>query len=148
MKHQGIIARAKIALNVTEEGKIGSFFLQAEKVWTSEINRRKSNLLSLENSHKDKIRDLEDKIEDAKESLEETYVVIDTSKIKSREDQKYYVLVYEKNINEAIDKVEALESSLELTKEHHKKQIDAINSEILELQARIKKLDSFTVPKK
>ena len=139
-KTAGIVSKIMTILNLGEEGKVGSFFNGLEKHYSSHISKLEHNKKSLEFKYESDVDNLNDRLADAKEDLENSWLSIDVEKIQTREDQKNYINVYNQNISRATAVVEGLEDDLENLKKSHEDAIKDIENQIAEYTARLNKI--------
>ena len=139
-KTSGIVAKIMAIQNLGEEGKVGSFFCGLEKHYNSNISKLEHNQKSLEFKYASDVDNLNDRLADAKEDLENAWLAVDIEKIQTREDQKHYISVYNHNISRATAVVEGLEDGLENLKKSHESDIIDIQNQISEYTARLNKI--------
>ena len=127
-------------LKLGDQGKLDSFLTRVVKMLGRDIAALKKNLGTLEFSHTQEIDELEDKLEDAKDSLENAYLQIDVTRITTNEDQTRYADEYLENINNAKSKVISIEKSIELKKETFERASKEINDKITSFQERVDRI--------
>jgi predicted nucleic acid-binding Zn-ribbon protein len=127
-----LVSKIAAALKLGDEGKLQSFFTRMIRENNRQITNIGQNIEAEKISYNHLKTSLEDKLEDAKQALEDAYMHVDISRIGTNADQDAYRKVYLDNIERAemtIDKIEAdledLEKSFEESIAIKQKQIDA-----------------------
>lgn len=118
MKKVSLVSRALVFLKGGDEAKLIRFESKLEKYFIKQIALRK-----------EQISNLQDKIADAYEAVDEAVVTVAADRIKDTDTAEAYCKTYVQAVESKIDAVEVLES-----------QIEAVEKEIAKLekiQARI-----------
>lgn len=132
-----IVRKIAALLNLGEEGKLDSFFNKVVKSLSNEIKVKKNNLNSKKLLHEQKLDELEDKLEDAKLALEESFLKVDVSNITTNEDQTNYVDKYLDNIDVKYLQVKKLEDQIEKEKEAYAQDCKTTEEDVDSLTLRI-----------
>jgi chromosome segregation ATPase len=133
------IVRAIAAkLNLGNDGKLDSFLMRIIKTLNNEIKAHKNNIRVTEFNHKEEVDVLNDKLEDAREELEDAYSDIPLEKVTTNSDQVDYMDAYLSKLDYKLNRVAALEKELEKSKESTTEIIDGFNDQIKDIETRIK----------
>lgn len=124
-------------LNIGEEAKITNFYGREIKKFETCIRDHKRNLTTLENAYKDAVDDINYKIEDAQQAVEDAKVNITINNVRTNEDSEKFSHVYWQNIDVKLAYIEELKSNLVKLKEHYDYQVKDTNEKIEKCQARI-----------
>lgn len=124
-------------LNIGEEAKITNFYGREIKKFETCIRDHKRNLTTLENAYKDAVDDINYKIEDAQQAVEDAKVNITINNVRTNEDSEKFSHVYWRNIDVKLAYIEELKSNLVKLKEHYDYQVKDTNEKIEKCQARI-----------
>jgi vacuolar-type H+-ATPase subunit D/Vma8 len=130
-KTRTIVGKILAKLNLTEEGKVGHFFDKAAKVLTRNIEALEHNLKSIDFNHQAALSKLDEKIEDATESVESAYTEVSVDAIKSNSDQDAFLPNYWYRIEKA-------ESTLDSLKKERDSLISSYENSVKENKEQIK----------
>ena len=130
-----LVSKIAAALKLGDEGKLQSFFTRMIRENNREITNLEQNMEAEKISYNHSKISLEDKLEDARQALEDAYMDVDISRISTNADQDSYKYVYLGKIERAERRIDEIE--LELTtlaeafseaNKRRQKQIDAYTS--------------------
>ena len=136
----GILALAQKVLNllnIGEDAKINNFFAKEVKKSEKAIRDLKKNLNTLENQYQDDVEDVEEKLVDAEEAVNEAKVAVTLEDVQTNDAADSFSYVYWKNVDGKLADVKRLKSKLESLEENFKKASGEIEEQILKYQARI-----------
>lgn len=123
-----------------ENGKLDSFFERVVKSLKKEKTLLTKNLDNAEFNHKQALDNIDDKLEDAKDTLQEAYTSVDLECIKTNELQKDHVEVYLSGIEGATKAVQLLEKEREKLIEAYKEEVGCTESRVSRLAVAIKRI--------
>ena len=130
-----LVSKIAAALKLGDEGKLQSFFTRMIRENNREITTLEQNMEAEKISYNHSKQALEDKLEDARQALEDAYMDVDISRISTNADQDAYKSIYlgkieraERRIDEIEDELTALTESFTKATERRQKQIDAYTS--------------------
>lgn len=132
-----IVKRVMAALNIGEEGNVGSFFLQLVKATNRDMVNIKSDMAAAELEYKQELESLADDLTDAKQELEQTYENVEVAKIKTIADQKAYISTYLSRVTSAKARVKLIEDRIKYLKESHADYVKSEKARIAELEERL-----------
>lgn len=127
-------------LKLGDQGKLDSFLTRVIKTINKEIAILKKNLDTNEFNHKQQLEEFDDRLQDAKEALDNAYLSINVDKIATNEAQTAYVDVYLENIDDKAEAVAKIEHLIETAKEMFAEEQKSLQDQIDSLEARVKKL--------
>lgn len=127
-------------LNLTEEGRIDNFFEKIEKMYKRDIKNLNKNLDTIQDVHNDKIEELEEKLADANERLEEAYTSVTIEDIDTNEKQNNFIEIYEGRIEKAMAEVRSIENQIKAENESFEAKVKDYEEQIAERQARLSKI--------
>jgi vacuolar-type H+-ATPase subunit I/STV1 len=130
-----LVSKIAAALKLGDEGKLQSFFTRMIRENNREITNLEQNMEAEKISYNHSKISLEDKLEDAKQALEDAYMDVDISRISTNADQDAYKSVYLDKIERAERRIDEIETELEKlaeayteTNKRRQKQIDSYTS--------------------
>lgn len=133
----GIVAKIMAFLKLGEEGKIISFFERLRKNLKRQIEVNKRNKENLVFNNQAKVDKLNDDLEDAKATLEQTYLNVPVESVSTNADQEAFESTYWSKIEKAESEISRIKKQLEDNEISFKKQIESIDKTIAELQYRL-----------
>lgn len=133
----GIVAKIMAFLKLGEEGKIISFFERLRKNLKRQIEVNKRNKENLVFNNQAKVDKLNDDLEDAKATLEQTYLNVPVESVSTNADQEAFESIYWSKIEKAESEISRIKKQLEDNEISFKKQIESIDKTIAELQYRL-----------
>ena len=134
---KGIVQRVLAALNLGDDGKVMSFFGHLEKYTNRDVVNIKANLSAAELEHTQNLETLADDLQDAKQSLKETYENVEIDRIQTNADQKAYMAVYLSRVTAAENVVANVEASINKAKERYDEFVKAEKAKIAKLEGRL-----------
>lgn len=124
-------------LKLGNGGKLDSFLLRVIKTLKKEIILLTKNLDTLKFNHEQTLDELNDKLDDAQESLQNSYFEINVDKIATNESQKAYEEVYLENIDRHQAVVKNILTKIQETKDSYEVNVLDLEEEIASRQTRI-----------
>lgn len=124
-------------LKLGNGGKLDSFLLRVIKTLKKEIVLLTKNLDTLKFNHEQTLDELNDKLDDAQESLQNSYFEINVDKIATNESQKAYEEVYLENIDRHQSVVKNILTKIQETKDSYEVNVLDLEEEIASRQTRI-----------
>lgn len=124
-------------LKLGNGGKLDSFLLRVIKTLKKEIVLLNKNLDTLKFNHEQTLDELNDKLDDAQESLQNSYFEINVDKIATNESQKAYEEVYLENIDRHQAVVKNILTKIQETKDSYEVNVLDLEEEIASRQTRI-----------
>jgi len=125
-----IVNRIAAFLKLGDAGKLEAFFRRIIKTLTRENTAHKKNIEVIKFNLKTSVDELNDKLADAKEALDETYNNVDITKITNNADQTAYMEVYLTAVSKAKDVIKNIEENLEKKQEEVGEEIKLIEQSI------------------
>jgi hypothetical protein len=113
-----------------DAGKLTGFFARIHKQLDRETEGLKKSISNAQHNAGVERDTLNDKLEDAKEALEEAYLQVDVDDVNTNEKQVNYVEVYLTNISKAQSVVTVIEAELEVLEEALKEKVAEYQAEI------------------
>lgn len=135
-----IVREIVTLLKIGDAGKLESFIRRTVRQLENEKKTLAKNLEILKFNFENEDEKRQDKLEDAKSALEESYLAIDVDLIKTNEAQDSFMNIYLSNIDSAALKVKALEEKAEAAKSAYEKESKAISDQIESLSTRINRI--------
>jgi len=130
-----LVSKIAAALKLGDEGKLQSFFTRMIRENNREITNLEQNMEAEKISYNHSKISLEDKLEDARQALEDAYMDVDISRISTNADQDAYKSIYLGKIERAERRIDEIETELEKLAEAYteankrrQKQIDSYTS--------------------
>jgi hypothetical protein len=130
-----LVSKIAAALKLGDEGKLQSFFTRMIRENNREITNLEQNMEAEKISYNHSKISLEDKLEDARQALEDAYMDVDISRISTNADQDAYKSIYLGKIERAERRIDEIETELEKlaeayteTNKRRQKQIDSYTS--------------------
>jgi hypothetical protein len=136
-----IVRKIAELLKMGDQGKLDSFVSRVVKTLKREIAGLEKNLEVKKLSYNQEIEDLQDKLADAQEALENSYLQIDVDKIKTNEEQTAYVDVYLNNIDSKVQAVSQIEKLIEAKEKEFAAFSEDTERQIVSLSKRISALE-------
>lgn len=136
----GIVAKIMAFLKLGEEGKIISFFERLRKNLKREIEVNKRNKENLVFNNQAKVDKLNDDLEDAKTTLEQTYLNVPVENVSTNADQEAFESTYWSRVERAEEVVARIKKQLEDNEISFKKQTENIDKQIAELEYRLSQI--------
>lgn len=136
----GITKKVMAILKLGDSGKIDNFFLKQVKNCEKSIRDLKRNKVTLENSYKDEVEEIQEQLEDAKEALQESYKNITSEDVKTNALASKFEEVYWNRVSEARNEVKRIEYNLEEAKTYFDEEIKEMNEQISLYEERITSL--------
>lgn len=136
----GIYALAQKVLNVLnigEDAKINNFFAREVKKFGKFIRDLNRNLTTLENQYADSVDDVNEKLIDAKEAVEDAKIAVTLNDVKTNDAADSFASRYWNNIDAKMKEVKRLEQKLEDLKNAFEKQTQEVKDQIEKYQDRI-----------
>lgn len=127
-------------LKLGDIGKLESFFNRVIKSLNKEIAANVKNIEVLKFNHTQALEELDDEIEDAQQSYEDSYLKVDVSKLNTNESQKEFQEVYLLEIANKAKIVEDLKKKKETLVRDHEAEIKEIEDTIALLKERVSKI--------
>lgn len=124
-------------LKLGNGGKLDSFLLRVIKTLKKEIVLLTKNLDTLKFNHEQTLDELNDKLADAEEFLQNSYFEINVDKIATNESQKAYEEVYLENIDRHQKVVKDILAKIESKKDSYATDVLDLEEEIASRQTRI-----------
>lgn len=124
-------------LNIGEDAKINNFFSKEVKKAEKAIRDLKRNLTTLENQYNDQVDDVNEKLVDATEAVEDAKIAITLNDVKTNDAADSFASTYWRNVDAKLKEVERLKSNLENLKKSFDAQTDEVDKYINKYQARI-----------
>jgi small-conductance mechanosensitive channel len=134
---KGIVQRVLAALNLGDDGKVMSFFSHVEKATSRDIVNIKANMSAAELEHTQTLEALADDLQDAKQSLKETYENVEVEQIQTNAAQKAYMSIYLNRVKAAEDAVGYVETRIKNVKERYEDFVKAEKAKIAKLEGRL-----------
>ena len=113
-----------------EEGKLSSFFARIHKQLGREIEGLKKTISNAEHNAAISVDEANDRLEDAKEALEESFLQVDVEDVSTNDKQIQHVEVYLGKITRAQKLVTKIEKEVEAIKEKLVKEVEGYQAEI------------------
>lgn len=120
-------------LKLDEAGKIGSFLDKEVKKLGKAISNHKRNLDKYISERQEEIENLNDKLEDAKEALEDAYIGISLDNVKNNDAMDRFSSTYWDNIEEKEIAIENFEAQIE-------RKLKLINEETVRVEKIVTRL--------
>jgi t-SNARE complex subunit (syntaxin) len=124
-------------LNIGEDAKINNFFSKEVKKAEKFIRDLKRNLTTLENTYNDDVDDINEKLVDAREAVEDAKIAVTLADVKTNDAADSFASVYWRNVDAKLAEVKRLEKKLETLAETFKKDSEDVQEQIEKYQARI-----------
>lgn len=135
-----IVARIMKVLKLDEEGKIGKFFTKEIKKFETAIRHLNNNISALKNVYQAAVDKLNEKLEDAREAVENAYDAVTTEDLATNDAMSNFSDRYWAKVTRAEDAVNALVKQAEKDAEAHEKALKEIQDQITKYETRIAKL--------
>lgn len=132
-----LVKKVLAFLKIGEDGKIANFFGKEVSKFEKAIRDINRNKTTIENSYKDAVDDLNDKLADAEESVKEALLAITSEDVKTNDAANNFSSIYWSNIDRKLAEVARIKKSMETLKERFDKEIEYENSQISKYQGRI-----------
>lgn len=132
-----IVKKVLAFLNIGEDAKIGNFFAKEVKKAEKFIRDLKRNLTTYENAYNDSVDDVNEKLVDAREAVEEAKIAITVDDVKTNDAANAFSEVYWRNVSSKVATVERLEEELEELEESYKENVKRVQKQIDKYQDRI-----------
>ena len=132
-----IVKKVLAFLNIGEDAKIGNFFAKEVKKAEKFIRDLKRNLTTYENEYNDSVDDVNEKLVDAREAVEEAKIAITVDDVKTNDAANTFSEVYWRNVSSKVATVERLEEELEELEESYKENVKRVQKQIDKYQDRI-----------
>jgi hypothetical protein len=139
-KTTGILAEVMAFLNLGEEGKLGSFYNRLEKNLQRSIQGQKKVVESLQFNLGVEVDKLNDKLEDANQAVQDAWRAISPDDVATNAMQDSFVVTYLSNVERAEKAAVAIEQSIEEVTKNYNTRIEAAETQIELLTARIAKI--------
>lgn len=124
-------------LNIGEDAKINNFFAREVKKFEKFIRDLKRNLTTLENQYTDDVDDVNEKLIDAKEAVEDAKIAVTLDDVKTNDAADSFATIYWTNIDAKTKEVERLEQKLKDLKDTFEKETQKVKDQIEKYQKRI-----------
>ena len=135
-----IVARIMKVLKLDEAGKIEKFFAKEIKKFETAIKHLNNNITALKNVYQAAVDTLNEKLEDAKEAVENAYDAVTLENLATNDSMTNFSERYWAKITRAEELVVAIEDELKRLTERHEKDLKEIQDQIAKREARIAKL--------
>jgi len=132
-----IVERVMAFLNLTDEGKIQSFYERERRELEREIKARTRNKETLANENEDALYALREELQDAEEALSQSYVNVPPSEVATNAKQKEFSDLYWSRVRDAKRTVKNIKERILKQEESFENEIKSINAEIVELEDRL-----------
>lgn len=123
-----------------DEANVKAFHREIVKSWTRKKEIATRNIATLKTQLEDKLYDLKQELEEAKDVLENAYIHLDAERIKDLNSRKAYQIEFESLIANCTKTVENLETKIKKAKEEtaelirkEEKAIEAYSKQIAKL---------------
>lgn len=100
-----------------DEANVKAFHREIVKSWTRKKEIATRNIATLKTQLEDKLYDLKQELEEAQDVLENAYIHLDAERIKDLSSRKAYQIEFESLIANCTAKVESLEAQIKAAKE-------------------------------
>lgn len=134
--------RTLLFLQGGEEANVKKTIDHAYRDWESRIETDTSSLERAKVKCVNAIADKKRSLIDDKENLSEAYMKIDAT-VKTNEDRKAYMKIYEKQISKAVSRVTSTEKEIETIQEDWDEKIEALTNSIVLYKSHLAELDSM-----
>lgn len=124
-------------LNIGEDAKINNFFAKEVKKAEKAIRDLKRNLTTLENQYNDDVDDVNEKLVDAREAVDDAKIAVTLNDVKTNDAADSFATTYWRNVDAKLAEVKKLEKKLETLKETFNKATEEIQEQIDKYQDRI-----------
>lgn len=124
-------------LNIGEDAKINNFFAKEVKKAEKAIRDLKRNLTTLENQYNDSVDDINEKLADAVEAVQEAKIAITLNDVKTNDAADSFASIYWRNVDAKLAEVKRLEKKIEALKESFEQSTKDTNEQIDKYQSRI-----------
>ena len=135
-----IVARIMKVLKLDEAGKIEKFFTKEIKKFETAIKHLNNNIATLKNMYQAAVDTLNEKLEDAKEAVENAYDAVTLENLATNDSMTNFSERYWAKIARAEELVVAVEDELKRLTERHEKDLKEIQDQTVKREARIAKL--------
>jgi anti-sigma28 factor (negative regulator of flagellin synthesis) len=137
------IVRAIVTLfKLGEEGKVENFFARQRRAMSREVATLQKEMDLNKFNHEQALEDVDDKIADAKEAIENAYLQVDASKITNNADADRFADGYWDRVLAAEAHLKTLEEEKETLVEEYEEQLDENKQEIAERKRRVSKISA------
>jgi dGTP triphosphohydrolase len=133
----GILAKVMAAFNLGTEGKYGSFFQRELKKLNSKKRAAEGNIANLEFNAKAELDKLRDKLEDAQDAQEQSYLNVTEEQVATNALQEAHSAVYWAGIDKADAEVTYINDQIKNVAEQLEKDVERQNKVIALIEARI-----------
>lgn len=139
-KGLGIVEKIMKLLKLDDAGKVEKFFRKEIKKHENVIRDTNNLLTAMGNAHEAKLQEIDDKLEDARESLEATYTDVLPANVATNDAMESFAYEYWSRVDAAEDKVKRLEEHRKILIEKYDKEVEATKEKIAKAKARIDKI--------
>ena len=133
----GIVAKVLAILNLTDEGRVENFFMKQRSLLEKDIKNLKKNLDTLTDDQVDAYEELQEKLDDARGTVEEAYASITIDNVKDKATANAFADVYWDRVTAAESVVKRLEKQIEAVGERFVKDEEEILNQIAERERRL-----------
>lgn len=127
-------------VNGGDQGKLDSFFSKIKKTLIRDVKALTQNLKVLEHGFTTTMEELGEQLEDAEQFLNDAYLSVDPTKIKTNAEQNAYMNTYLEAIKDATYTVNSIKDEKTKEKENYDLKVENINNEIKTLEEQIERI--------
>jgi len=132
-----LLDRILAKLNLTEEGKFNHFLDKLATQLRRDIKALTHNKESIKQSYEADLEIQTEKIEDAKDAVENSLIEVTVENISTNERQQSFMQSYWRNYEGKQDIVVSLKDTRNLLTVSYEKQVEGIDNQITELNRRL-----------
>lgn len=137
MSKKSLLERIKAFLKLDDAGKIESFLKRQIKLQEREIEAIKQNKTAEEFEYNRNKLAIQEKLQDASEAFEESFLAVNLDRIKTNQDQDAFAIDYWDNIKSRENTIENLKKELNSLEEKYQDSIKELDSQIEKYEKRI-----------
>jgi len=135
-----IVNEVAVMLNLGDFGKVEGFIRKTAKTLEREIETAERSIVNEKHNTKSKLSSLTERVEDAKQAVEETYTNLDPELLKTNDAQRRFMEQYLGDLDRVEAIVAGIEEEIKDAKEASKKVIEGLAEEIKVRKTRIARL--------
>ena len=135
-----IVNEVAVMLNLGDFGKVESFVRKASSILKREVDTAERSIINEKHNTKSKLDDMQEKLEDAQQSVSETYTNLDPKDLKTNDAQREHAKIYFAALDKAEGVVKGIEDKIAAIKETSDNKVKSLNDEIAVRKTRINRL--------
>lgn len=136
-----IVNAVVVALNLGDYGKVENTVIKTAKKLKREVETAERSILNAKHNYTSKKSEMDEKLEDAEQAVDDSYTNLDPKQLKTNEMQRAFIETYLSSIDTAEAVVVGIEDKMKEQKEAYDVKVKGYKDQIAVREKRINRLE-------